>query len=220
MHWIEVWDDFVQRYYEASEGAALPGFPIWADDFRALPAVPAGTPRWKRDFLRKNSDLYNLHRHSFIDDWLAEHDHLQGLPPSRRKLEWQAQGTASLWDTVMHFRPSGIRAKRPTYLPALVAMNQTSIIGSQRRRITSREAARLQGLPDWFDFGDQPEAATYKQLGNGVAVGAAYHVLREHVLSDPDVADVVRDAVLASSPSPVLKRPAVDGARRRLRPAV
>ncbi len=37
----------------------------------------------------------------------------------------------------------------------------------------------LQGLPDWFDFGGQPDALTYRQLGNGVSVGAAYHVLRE-----------------------------------------
>lgn len=127
--------------------------------------------------------------------------------PGRRKLEWQAQGTGSLWDTVMHFRPSGIRAKRPTYLPALVAMNQTSIVGSQRRRITPREAARLQGLPDWFDFGNQPDALTYKQLGNGVAVGAAYHVFREHVMSDPDVAPHIRDAVAASPSAPTVQRP-------------
>lgn len=220
VHWIDVWNDFVERFYEATEGAALPGFPIWADDFRAVPDVPPGTPGWKREFLRKNSELYNRHRRTFIGDWLTEHDHLRGLPPSRRKLEWQAQDTPSLWETVMHFRPSGIRAKRPTYLPALVAMNQTSIIGSRRRRITPREAARLQGLPDWFDFGDQPDAATYKQLGNGVAVGAAYHVFRRHVLSDTDVADVVRSSVIAAATAPIVERPAVDAARRPLRPAV
>ncbi|CAB4673761.1 unannotated protein [freshwater metagenome] len=103
------------------------------------------------------------------------------FPPSRRKLEWQAQGTPSLWETVMHLRPSGIRAKRATYLPALVAITQTSIIGPERRRITPLEAARLQGLPDWFDFGDQADALTYKQLGNGVSVGAVWHVLQETI---------------------------------------
>ena len=84
----------------------------------------------------------------------------------------------------MHLRPSGLRAKRPTYVPALVAITQTSILGDRRRRLSPREAARLQGLPEWFDFGDQPDAATYKQMGNGVNVGAAYHVFREHVCAN------------------------------------
>jgi len=87
----------------------------------------------------------------------------------------------------MHFRPSGIRAKAPTYLPALVAITQTSIVGPRERRLSTREAARLQGLPDTFDFGDQKPAATYKQLGNGVSVGAVWHVLRRHVARDEDV---------------------------------
>src|SRR4029078_3813651 len=84
----------------------------------------------------------------------------------------------------MHLRPSGLRVKRATYVPALVAITQTSILGDRRRRLSPREAARLQGLPEWFDFGGQPDAATYKQMGNGVNVGAAYHVFREHVLAD------------------------------------
>jgi DNA (cytosine-5)-methyltransferase 1 len=96
-------------------------------------------------------------------------------------------------------------------LPALVAITQTSVIGERRRRITPREAARLQGLPDWFGFGDQPDAASYKQLGNAVNVGAAYYVLREHVRQDAD--DIAQqaphlvDAVLAApdSPDPVLQ---------------
>lgn len=202
--WIDLWDEFVQAHYEVSEGKQLPGFPIWAEALRPEPMIPRGTPPWKRDFLVKNSTFFNEHRHSFLDRWLERHDNLRALPPSRRKLEWQAQSAPSLWDTVMHFRPSGIRAKRPTYLPALVAMTQTSIIGRERRRITPREAARLQGLPDWFDFGDQPDAATYKQLGNGVAVGAAYHVFREHVLTDDDVPEHIRKAVKAAGPRPVL----------------
>ena len=92
-----------------------------------------------------------------------------------------------LWDTVMHFRPSGIRAKAPTYLPALVAITQTSIIGPRERRLSIREAARLQGLPEWFDFGDQRQAASYKQLGNGVSVGAVWHVLKSHVELDEEI---------------------------------
>ena len=87
----------------------------------------------------------------------------------------------------MHFRPSGIRAKKATYVPAMVAITQTSIIGKKKRRITTREGARLQGLPDWFDFVDQADSLTYKQLGNGVNVGAVYNVIKAQVIRDLDL---------------------------------
>ena len=87
----------------------------------------------------------------------------------------------SLDETILHMRPSGLRVQQATYVPAVVAITQTSILGDRRRRLTPREAARLQGLPEWFDFGGQPDAATYRQIGNGVSVGSAYHVFREHV---------------------------------------
>jgi DNA (cytosine-5)-methyltransferase 1 len=201
--WIDTWDDFVQTLLEAREGRRLPGFPLWADAFQEFPTVPSGTPDWKRNFLAKNSAFYRQHRDQ-IDAWLKRHQQLTWMPPSRRKLEWQAQDEASLWHTTMHLRPSGIRAKRTTYLPALVAITQTSVIGPHRRRITVREAARLQGLPDWFTFGTQPDATSFKQLGNGVAVGAAYHALRTHVARDRDVPRHVRDAIMDAPPEPKL----------------
>jgi DNA (cytosine-5)-methyltransferase 1 len=202
---INTWDEFVQLVRPRVPHGKLPGFPIWADSFDVTPRITAQTPDWKADFLRKNSDFYTRHQ-SVIDDWLHRHNHLRDLPASRRKLEWQAQDATSLWDTVMHLRPSGIRAKKATYVPALVAITQTSIIGSLGRRLTPREAARLQGLPDWFDFGDQGDAASYKQMGNGVNVGAAYFILREHILGDIDnvraVAPDLADAALASPENP------------------
>ena len=181
--WINIWDEFIQLVRPRITSGRLPGFPIWADAFVDEPEIEAGTPDWKADFLRKNSDLYLDHR-SVIDPWLSRHDYLRDLPASRRKLEWQAQDAESLWDTVMHFRPSGIRAKKPTYVPALVAITQTTIVGKLGRRITPREAARLQGLPESFDFGLQGDPASYKQMGNGVNVGAAYYILRQHILGD------------------------------------
>ena len=87
----------------------------------------------------------------------------------------------------MYKRQSGIKAKKATYVPALVAITQTSIIGKQKRRITVREGARLQGLPDWFDFVDQADKLTYKQLGNGVNVGAVYNVVKAQVIRDLDL---------------------------------
>lgn len=184
--WIDAWDEWVRLYYSLSGGTPPPGFPIWADHWVEVDSLQIGPeiPKWKANFLLKNAELYTKYKPEF-DVWLAKYGVLsEAFPPSRRKLEWQAQDTPGLWDCVMHFRPSGIRAKKATYLPALVAITQTSIIGPLRRRLSTREAARLQGLPEWFDFGDQKPSLTYKQLGNGVNVGAVWHVLRNHVERD------------------------------------
>lgn len=184
--WIDAWNEFVELMWEERGGRRLPGFPLWADAWVPVSSlrIPSGAPQWKVDFLRKNAEFYTAHR-GVIDSWANRWGIFTDLfPASRRKLEWQAQDTPRLWDTVMHFRPSGIRAKRPTYVPALVAITQTSIIGPRRRRLSVREAARLQGLPEHFDFGDQPDAASYRQLGNSVSVGVVSFVLQQHVSRD------------------------------------
>jgi DNA (cytosine-5)-methyltransferase 1 len=74
-----------------------------------------------------------------------------------------------------------------TYVPTLVAITQTSIIGPQKRRLSVREGARLQGFPEWFDFMDQADSASYKQLGNAVNVGVIYNVIKAQVLRDIDL---------------------------------
>ena len=145
-------------------------------------------PGWKRDFILKNAQFYERHADVLEQAKLK----IDAFPPSRRKFEWQAGEHRPLAETIMHFRPSGIRCKKPDYVPALVAINQTSVLGD-RRRLTPRETARLQGLPDSFEFrhGDalleagvpQKDAASYKQMGNGVNVGAAYYVFRRYVQS-------------------------------------
>jgi len=194
IRWIDAWDEFVRLLWDdvrrkagPAETPKLPGFPIWADAWVDVDTleIPPGTPAWKSNFLRRNAELYTRHR-TILDPWMSAHK-ISEFPASRRKLEWQAQDTATLWDCVMQLRPSGIRAKRPTHLPALVAINQTSVIGPLRRRITPREAARLQGLPDSFSFTGQPDPKTYKQLGNGVSVGAVWHVLKQHVERDATI---------------------------------
>lgn len=188
IEWIEAWNEFVEVMRNNLGSKPLPGFPIWADNWvleKDL-KIPKGTPDWKENFLRKNAQFYTEHR-VVLNKWLKKWNNLEHFPPSRRMFEWQAQDSKTLWETIMHFRPSGIRAKKPTYVPALVAITQTSIIGKQKRRITVREGARLQGLPDWFDFVDQADKLTYKQLGNGVNVGAVYNVIKAQVIRDLDL---------------------------------
>jgi DNA (cytosine-5)-methyltransferase 1 len=188
LEWIEAWNDFVVTMRAALGKAPLPGFPIWADDWIETNKlkIPKDTPAWKRNFLVKNAEFYSEHK-KLLDQWLKRWNNLEHFPPSRRKLEWQAQDTESLWETIMHFRPSGIRAKKATYVPAMVAITQTSIIGKHKRRLSPREGARLQGLPDWFTFEGQADSVTFKQLGNGVNVGAVYNVIKAQVERDSDL---------------------------------
>ena len=202
--WISAWDDFLQRILEARSGERLPGFPLWVEswvDSRSL-RIPSGTPEWKANFLRKNADFYTSHKLT-IDNWLAAWNNLEDFPPSRRKLEWQARDAKSIWDCAIHLRPSGLRVKLPNYLPALVAISQTPIIGPQRRKLSLREAARLQGLPDSFTFGNQSPTQTLKQLGNGVSIGVVYFALRELVLQNADaLPDSIVDAIVQAGPTP------------------
>ena len=199
-HWIDAWDEFVRLMRGERQGRPLPGFPIWADAWVTNDVLIGedlrGLPKWKSDILAKNADFYTAHQET-LDKWADRWGvYTDAFPPSRRKFEWQAQQTPTLWDTVMHFRPSGIRAKRPTYLPALVAITQTSIIGERKRRLSPREAARLQGLPEWFDFGEQADSSTYRQLGNGVSIGAVWHVMKSLAERDQDALKFTRPKLL------------------------
>lgn len=183
--WIRAWNEFIKGVKDPN----LPGFPIWFDEFRVKPHIPADTPDWKRDFILKNSEFYRRNR-DFIQEWrtrswLGDGYTVKDFPASRRKFEWQARDAQptrkdrNLWKLTLHFRPSGIRVKPPTYLPALVAITQTSIIGSRRRRITPIEAGRLQGIPDWvFPKAQVDDATAYRQLGNGVNVGVVRYLAK------------------------------------------
>ena len=160
---LEAWDEFYGGIQEK-----VIGFPIWSEYFRTLRPDPA-FPLWKQDFVRKNMNLYE-NNESFINSWLREYHDLRDFTPTQRKMEWQA-GTSiqSAWQGVIQFRPSGVRIKKPTTFPALVAIVQVPVIGSRRRRLTVREAARLQSFPETFQPNPNPQQA-FKQLGNAVNV--------------------------------------------------
>ncbi len=182
--WLEAWNSFVRELPSDS----LPGFPIWVDAFRSRPAIPEGAPDWEIDFRTKNSEFYRAHR-AFLDKWMQRSWGDSGLgihdfPASRRKFEWQARSWhpsrkgRTVTDLVLQMRPSGIRVKPPTYLPALVAITQSSIVGpgvgkvAQFRSLTPREGAKLQGIPESvFDRAGVSDRVAYRQLGNAVNVG-------------------------------------------------
>lgn len=123
-------------------------------------------PGWKIDFIRQNRNFYAENR-KWIDPWMPK---ILNFPPSLQKFEWNCKGeTRDLWKTIIQFRASGVRVKRPTTAPSLVAMTTTQvpIIGWERRYMTARECARLQCLDSLSHL---PRSATqsYRALGNAV----------------------------------------------------
>jgi DNA (cytosine-5)-methyltransferase 1 len=126
-------------------------------------------PAWKVRFIRQNRDVWTASRRYLPLEWRAR---MRSMPPSLRKFEWNCQGERrDLWDHVMQFRPSGLRVKRMTASPALVAMTTTQIpiLGPEHRFITRREGLRLQGFPDDHVL-PLSRAAAFQALGNAVHV--------------------------------------------------
>lgn len=160
---LTAWDEFYKGIKET-----VIGFPIWAVYFNGFTKTE-DLPKWKLDFINKNINLYKNNK-EFIDEWLKKYNYLKDFSPTHKKMEWQAGDSInSLWDGIIQFRPSGIRVKKPTCFPALVAMVQIPIIGKYKRRLTVREAARLQSFPDTF-IPNQNDQQAYKQFGNAVNV--------------------------------------------------
>lgn len=160
---LTAWDEFYKGIYET-----VIGFPIWAVYFNGF-TKKEDLPKWKADFIDKNVKIYNNNK-QFIDEWLKKYNYLKEFSPTHKKMEWQAGNSIkSLWDGIIQFRPSGIRVKKPTCFPALVAMVQIPIIGKYKRKLTVREAARLQSFPNSF-IPNKNDQQAYKQFGNAVNV--------------------------------------------------
>lgn len=160
---LTCWDEFYNGIKEK-----IIGFPIWFSEFKATYDTSL-LPEWKAEFCRKNRKLYENNK-DFIDAWAEKWNDLNGFTPTERKFEWQAgESIKSIWDGFIQYRPSGIRVKRPDSFPALVAIVQIPIIGKYKRRLTPREAARLQSFPDEF-MPNTNEHQAFKQFGNAVNV--------------------------------------------------
>jgi DNA (cytosine-5)-methyltransferase 1 len=185
--------------FKGALGRSLKG--LSADEAKkALPAYALDEvesfPEWKQNFIRQNRDFYKRHK-AVIDPWLPK---IIDFAPSFQKLEWNWKGgPRDLWQTVIQFRASGIRAKRPTAAPSLVALttSQVPVIPWERRYMTMRECARLQSMGDLTYLPDSQTAA-HKALGNAVNV-TVIAVVATALLTPPSTRDTVRRDIAASA---------------------
>jgi DNA (cytosine-5)-methyltransferase 1 len=161
-----IWDKFIKLI--SSTNVKMPKFPIWTD--------------WWDNDLQSDIDFYNKYTNwidknrlfyqenkPLLEGWLAESRHRVEWVGAVRKFEWQA---GDLDDTnngmnkiLWTARGSGIRVKRPDYIPTLVAMSMIPVYGPKNRKLSPRELLRLQSFPDTFQFN---EKTILKQVGNAV----------------------------------------------------
>ena len=151
-------------------------------------------PAWKIGYIRQNRELYQAHQ-TWIDNWLPQ---VLTFPASQQKLEWNAgRSNRNILELIIQVRASGLRVKRATTAPSLVAMTTTHvpIIGWEGRYMTPTECARLQSLGDLKHLPNVP-TRVYTALGN--AVNAHVVKLIAQSLLSPPAASAIQPAVSAN----------------------
>ena len=170
-HVFTAWNEFRQHFDSLTTT-------IWVDEFgKDYEYENVGFPKWKVDYIRKNREIYNNNK-EFIDAWMEKYN-VKDFKLRDKKFEWQAGSSYnSMWDVLIQLRQSGIRCKKPTMAPTLVAMVQTPIVGIYKTKITPREAARLQSFPDTYIL-NKNEMKAYKQLGNSANVEVIKYLAKQ-----------------------------------------
>ena len=170
------------RNYRGSYGRSLYQAATQEEMFAHLPShartAQTNFPDWKIGFISKNREFYERHKH-WLDNWI---DKIRQFPSSFQKLEWNCQEedpckeVRQIREYVIQIRASGVRVKRKTTAPSLVAMTATQvpIIGWEDRYMTPLECKRLQSM-DALEL-PMRDTRAYAALGNAINVTVAQQV--------------------------------------------
>ncbi|MHB1418188.1 MAG: DNA cytosine methyltransferase [Bacillota bacterium] len=147
-------------------------------------------PKWKITFIRQNRELYKRHK-NWLDEWIPS---ILDFAPSFQKFEWNCKGEVrDIWRYIIQFRASGVRVKRPTTTPSLVAMttSQVPVIAWERRYMTIRECSRLQSMGNLMHL-PQKEKSAYRALGNAVNVDVVREIAQKLLSVDVEDPKVIQ----------------------------
>jgi len=183
--------------FKGSHGVKLGYFRTLDERWHALPSHARTEmkefPKWKKDFIRQNRNFYKENK-KWIDPWREQ---ILKFPSSLQKFEWNVKGgKRDVWQYVIQFRASGVRVKRRTTAPSLIAMTDTQvpIIGWEKRYMTPAECAKLQSLEDLKQLPDTP-SRSFHALGNAVNSSVVRRVA-EALLSHKTVISPIRSVAV------------------------
>ncbi len=137
-------------------------------------------PNWKIEYIKKNRIFYERHK-GWLDDWIPK---IHRFCSSLQKLEWncQSEKNRNIRSYILQIRPSGVRVKRITTIPSLVAMTSTQvpIIPWENRYVTLTECMRLQSMDGQNGLKSLPKSQlrAYEALGNAINVKVAVLVAK------------------------------------------
>lgn len=149
----------------------IPKFPIWTEWWGMDPSENPEMYEKYTKWIDQNHEFYKANIKK-LRPWLVKSRKNPHWIGAVRKLEWQAgdfREGDSMNTVLWTARGSGIRVKRPNYIPTLVAISHIPVYGPESRTLSPRELLRLQSFPDSFEY-EKDNKNIFKQVGNAVNV--------------------------------------------------